>query len=93
MTARVSRPSGVDSAGSLEAAGVAAPVAAAGFAVPLGHAFPFFTVGTNGLAGIDGALEHWRDGIVHDRNDVAGTALRANGNSFLACGFFRWLRR
>ena len=26
-----------------------APIAAAGFAVPLGHAFPFFAVGDNGF--------------------------------------------
>ena len=32
---------------------MAAPVAAAGVAVPLAHAFPFFTVGGDGLALFD----------------------------------------
>ena len=43
----------VDPAGFLEAARVAAPVAAAGVAIPLAHAFPFFAVSGDGLAKVD----------------------------------------
>ena len=48
---------GVYPAGFLEPARVSAPVAAAGFAVPLSHALPLFAVGENGAARVDGVLE------------------------------------
>src|SRR5581483_1635183 len=57
IAARLSRPGGVDAAGLFEAARVAAPVAAAAFAVPFGHAFPLLAIGAHGLAGVDGALQ------------------------------------
>jgi hypothetical protein len=83
---------GVDAAGFLEPARVPAPVAAAGFAVPFGHAFPFFAVGADGAARFDRALERWSDGTVNYGNNVRGAALGARGDFFggnlLSCGFF-----
>jgi len=83
---------GVDAAGFLEPARVSAPVAAAGFTVPRGHAFPFFAVGENGSAGLDGALERRSDGSVNYGNNVRGAALGASGDFFggnlLSCGLF-----
>ena len=77
---------GVDAARLFESARVSAPIAAAGFTVPLGHAFPFFAVGADGAAGFDGALERWSDGTVNYGNNVRGAALGASGD-FL-CGDF-----
>ena len=57
IVAGASHSRGVDAAGLLEPARVLAPVAAAGFAVPLSHALPFFAVGENGAARVDGVLE------------------------------------
>jgi hypothetical protein len=53
----VSHSRRVYSAGLLKPARVLAPIAATGFAVPLSYAFPFFAVGENGAARVDGALE------------------------------------
>ena len=47
-----------------------APVAAAGFAEPLGHALPFFAVGVNGAAGVDFSLDCRGDHTVNDGNDI-----------------------
>ena len=41
---------GVNTANFFESPPAAAPVAAAGFAVPFGHAFPFFAVGDDRFA-------------------------------------------
>lgn len=57
IVAGVSHSRGVYPAGFLKPARVLAPVAAAGFAVPLSYAFPFFAVGENGAARVDGVLE------------------------------------
>jgi len=66
---KVSRSRGVDAAGPLEAARVSAPVAAAGVAVPFGHAFPLFAVGENRLAVLDCFSLGKRRNAVNDRHD------------------------
>ena len=58
------RPGGVDAAGFFESAGVAAPIATAGFAIPLRHAFPLLAVGEYGAARIDGALLNLGDRVM-----------------------------
>ena len=74
---RVLRPRRVNAAGHFEPARVFAPVAATGFAVPLGHAFPFFTVGENRAAGFDLRRLFTSRNAVNDRHDIGRTALRA----------------
>jgi hypothetical protein len=69
----------IHTAALFEAAGVAAPVAAAGFAVPFGHTFPFFSIGVHDETRVDGALERWSDEPMNDWNHIAGAALRAYG--------------
>ena len=80
-----SHPRGVDAPWLLEPAGVPAPVAAAGFAVPLGHAFPFFAVGENRAAGFDLLRLFTSRNAVNGRNDIGRTALRTQA------GRFTWL--
>src|SRR5262245_1600808 len=53
---------------------MAAPVAAARFAVPLGHAFPFFAVGADSVAGVDFALDSRSDRAVNNWNDITAIA-------------------
>ena len=64
---------------------LAAPVAAAVFAVPLRHSFPLLPISDDGLAFINGALERWRHGAMNDRHNVRRAALGA-GRCF-ACSF------
>ena len=67
-----------------EAAGVPAPVAAAGLAVPLGHTFPLLAVGGDGTPGVDGVLECWSNGLVDDRDNLVRAAFGADGSCFLS---------
>src|SRR5688572_28521615 len=78
----------IDAAEFFETARVRAPVASAGFAVPLGHAFPLFAIGLNNETRVDGVLECWSDEAMDDRDDLAGPALRAQGR-FLGLRRFR----
>ena len=84
------RPGGVHTAGPFEAERVAAPIATAGFAVPFGHAFPFFAVGRDCAPCINSALERWRNDSVNDRNDNRAFTLRTTRSALLAlfCGWF-----
>src|ERR687895_251327 len=69
-------PCRVDASGDLKPAPLAAPVAAASFAVPLAHAFPFFAIGNHRLTFVDEFL-HCRIGdAVDDGNYLGGAALR-----------------
>src|SRR5918993_4496749 len=69
-------PCRVYASGHLEPAPLAAPVAAASFAVPLAHAFPFFAIGNHRLTFVDEFL-HCRIGdAVDDGNYLGGAALR-----------------
>ena len=76
-----------------EAARVAAPVAAAALAVPLGHSFPFFALGGDDETRVNGVLECWSDEAMDDRDNLAGAALRAQrrflGARRLRRGFVR----
>lgn len=66
---------GIDPAGFFKPARMAAPVAAAVITVPLTHAFPFFAVGDDGLAGGDLlGLGGGRDAVNH-RDHRRGAAL------------------
>ncbi len=47
-----------------------APIAPAGFAVPLGHAFPILAVGENRLASVDGPLALARRETMDDGNCI-----------------------
>jgi len=72
----MSPPRCVDAAGPLESTRVAAPVAAAVFAVPFGHAFPLFAVGGNRFALLDRLSLRKRRNAVNDRHDFSRAALR-----------------
>ena len=89
----VSPSRSVDAARLLEPARVRAPVAAAGFAVPLGHAFPLFSIGENGAAGVGGVLECWSDGGMDNRNDLVRAAFGTDWSLPLARRFLCAFRR
>jgi len=55
---------GVHAAGLFEPPRVTTPIAAAGFAIPLRHAFPLLAVGEYGAARIDGALLNLGDRVM-----------------------------
>src|SRR5687768_17263523 len=89
---RLLSPRRVDAAGFSETARVAAPVAAAGLAIPLGHAFPFFALGCDGFTGIDGALQGRADAAVQNRYDCRAWTLgtgRDTLRAFLSCSLCR----
>jgi hypothetical protein len=75
-------PGSVHPAGYFEPAPLAAPVAAAAFAVPLAHTFPFFAIGDDRVAVIDKSLKRRRRNAVNDRDDLSRAAL-GTGTSFL----------
>jgi hypothetical protein len=82
----------VHAAGHFEPAPLAAPIAAASFAVPLAHSFPFFAIGDDRTAFIDQSLQCWAGNAVNDRYDLYRAAL-GTCTSFLAfrafvAGFF-----
>src|SRR5262245_11431800 len=79
----VSRPRRVDAAGLFEPPRVAAPIAAAVFAVPLGHAFPFFSVGKDSTADVNGVLECWSYGVMDHRDDLIRATFGAVGSHIL----------
>ena len=62
-----------------------APVAAAGFAVPLSHAFPFFAVSENSAAGFDLLRLFTSRNAVNGRHDIGRTALRTQTGRFTYC--------
>src|SRR5688500_15759371 len=68
-------PSRVYAAGHFEPAPLAAPVAAASFAVPLAHAFPFFAIGDDRIAFVDEFLQCRARNAVNDRYDLNRAAL------------------
>jgi hypothetical protein len=68
-------PSRVYAAGYFEPAPLAAPVAAASFAVPLAHAFPFFAIGDDRIAFVKEFLQCWARNAVDNRYDLNRTAL------------------
>ena len=83
----------IDAAGLFEPARVAAPIAAARVAVPLAHAFPFFAIGEDGAAGVDGVLECWSDGGMNNRNDLVRAAFGTDWSLPLAWRFLCAFRR
>ena len=85
--------SSVHPAGFSEAARVATPVAAAGFAVPFGHAFPLFAIGEDGAARVDGVLECWSDGGMDNRNNLVRAAFGTDWSLLLARRFLCAFRR
>src|ERR1044072_182833 len=76
------RSRGIDATGFFESARVPAPVAAAGFAVPFGHAFPFFAVSENSAAGFDLLRLFASRNAVNGRHDISRTALRTQASAF-----------
>lgn len=68
-------PSRIYTAGYFEPAPFAAPVAAASFAVPLAHAFPFFAIGDDRLAFVDEFLQCRGRNAVNDGYDLNRAAL------------------
>jgi hypothetical protein len=75
----------IHSARLLKPTRVPAPVAAAGFAVPLGHAFPFFAVSENSAAGFDLLRLFTSRNAVNGRHDISRTALRTQAARFTCC--------
>ncbi len=55
---------------SFESPPAAAPVTAAIFAVPFGHAFPFFAVSGYGPTFIDGLLQRWSWNTMNNGDDM-----------------------
>jgi hypothetical protein len=53
-----------------KAAPPAAPIAAAIFAAPFGHAFPFFAIGEHGSTFIEGVLERRSGDAVDDGDNM-----------------------
>ena len=81
----------IHAAGHFEPTPFATPVAAAGFAVPLAHAFPFFAIGDDGVTFIDKFLQCGGRNAVNDGYGFNRAALWTR-TSFLAsrrlAGFF-----
>ena len=84
-------PSRVYAAGHLEPPPLAAPVAAASFAVPFAHAFPFFAIGNHRLTFLDEFLQCWARNAVDNRYDLNRAALGTCASSLswaiLVAGF------
>jgi hypothetical protein len=80
-------PGRIYAAGHFEPAPFAAPVAAASFAIPLAHAFPFFAIRDDRIAFIDKFLQCRRGNAVNDGNHLGGAALRTCA-VFFAFGTF-----
>src|SRR6266545_1020347 len=75
----------IHSARLLKPTRVSAPIAAAGFAVPLGHAFPFFAVSENGASGFDLLRLFTSRNAVNGQHDIGRTALRTRAGRFTCC--------
>src|SRR5918994_1445862 len=76
-------PCRVYASGHFEPAPLAAPVAAASFAVPLAHAFPFFAIGDDRIAFVDKFLKCRTGNAVNDGDHFGGPALRTCAGFFM----------